>query len=52
VIPATNKSFANPHEKGTATVKGDKVVSWVVEPTEGGGVMGILSQLGVKPPAM
>ena len=52
VIPATNKSFANPQEHGTATVKGDKVVSWAVEPIEGGGVMGILGQIGVKPPMM
>ena len=52
VIPATNKSFANPHEHGKVTVKGDKVVSWAVEPIEGGGLMGILSQLGVKLPTM
>jgi len=52
VIPPTNKSFANPHEHGKATVKGDKITAWVVEPIEGGGVMGILSQLGVKPPSM
>ncbi len=52
VIPATNKSFANPQEHGKATVKGDKIVSWDVEPIEGGGVMGILGQLGVKLPKM
>lgn len=52
VIPATNKSFANPHEHGKVTVKGDKIASWAVEPIEGGGLMGILGQLGVKPPAM
>ncbi len=52
VIPATEKSFANPHEHATVTVKGGKVASWAVEPIEGGGVMGILSQLGVKPPSM
>ena len=52
VIPATKKSFANPHEHGTVTVKGDKVASWAVEATKGGGVMGILSQLGVELPPM
>ena len=52
VIPPTDKSFANPHEHGTVMVKGGKITSWAVEPIEGGGVMGILSQLGVKPPSM
>jgi len=52
VIPATNKSFATPHEHGQATVKYDKVVSWVVEPIEGGGLMGILAQLGIPVPTM
>ena len=49
VIPATNKSFAAAHEHGKATVKGDKVASWAMEPTEGAGLMAILGQLGVKP---
>ena len=52
MIPATHKSFANPHEHGTATVKDGKVTSWKVESTPGGGVMGILAQIGVKPPGM
>jgi len=52
VTPATNKSFATPHEQSQVTIKGDKVVSWVVEPIEGGGVMGILGQLGIAVPAM
>lgn len=52
VIPPTNKSFTNAHEHGTVTVKGEKIASWAVDRTEGGGVMGILSQLGVKPPSM
>ena len=50
VIPATNKSFINPHERGKVTVKGGKVTSWIVESIAGGGLMGILSQLGVKSP--
>jgi|SRR6185436_13320897 len=52
VIPATRRSFANPLEHGKVTVKGDKVTSWAVEPISGGGLMGILGQLGVKVPAM
>jgi hypothetical protein len=50
MIPATNKCFSNPHEHGTVTVKGDKVASWAVERTEGGDLMGILDQIGVKLP--
>jgi len=52
VIPATNKSFAAAHEHGKATVKGDKVTSWAMEPTEGAGLMAILGQLSVKAPTM
>src|SRR5688572_10197526 len=52
VIPATNKSFATPREHGKVTCKGDKVVSWVVDRIEGGGLMGILVQLGIPVPAM
>ncbi len=47
VTPATHKSFAVPHEHSKVTIKGDKVASWVVEPIEGGGLMGILGQLGI-----
>ena len=46
VTPATDKSFATPHEHCSVTIKGGKVASWVVEPIEGGGLMGILAQLG------
>jgi len=52
VIPATKKSFAAAHEHGKVTVAGEKVKSWVTEATEGAGLMAILGQLGVKPPAM
>jgi predicted ester cyclase len=51
VIPATGKSFSNPTEEGEMKVEGGKVVSWAIERTEGGGLVGILAQLGVKPPA-
>jgi hypothetical protein len=52
VIPATNKSFATPREHGKVTCKGDKVASWVVDRIEGGGLMGILGQLGIAVPTM
>jgi hypothetical protein len=52
VTPATDKSFAMPREHGEVTIKHDKVASWVVEPTEGGGLMGILVQLGIAVPAI
>ena len=48
VISATNKDFSTATEKIKITVKDDKVSSWVVEPTEGAGLMVILKQLGVK----
>jgi len=50
VTPATNKSFAMPREHGKVTIKGDKVASWVVERIEGGGLTGILGQLGLTVP--
>jgi len=50
VIPATDKSFATPREHGKVTFKGDKISSWVVDKIEGGGLMGILDQLGIPVP--
>lgn len=50
VIPATGKSFSNPEERGETTVNGNKIVSMHITPTEGAGLMGILAQIGVKPP--
>jgi ketosteroid isomerase-like protein len=50
VIPATNKTFSAKLENTKITVKGDKVTSWAVEPTEGAGLKAILGQLGVKLP--
>ena len=52
VIPATNKSFINPNERGKMTVRDGKVIAWVVEAIAGGGLMGILGQLGVKSPTV
>jgi hypothetical protein len=48
VVSATNKDFSTAMEKTKITVRGEKVSSWVVEPTEGAGLMAILGQLGVK----
>ena len=48
VIAATNKDFSTARENHTITVKNEKVSSWVVEPTEGAGLMAILKQLDVK----
>jgi hypothetical protein len=50
--PATDKSIATPREHSRVTIKGDKVVSWVVDQIEGGGFMGILGQLGLTLPGM
>jgi predicted ester cyclase len=50
VIPATDKTFVATREKTKITVKENKITSWVVEPTEGAGVMAILKQLDVKMP--
>jgi hypothetical protein len=52
VISATNRTFSTALENNKITVKNGKVSSWVVEPTEGAGLMAILGQLGVKLPAM
>ena len=52
VISATNKNFSTATENHTVTVKDEKVSSWVVEPTEGAGLMAILKQLDVTLPKM
>jgi hypothetical protein len=52
VIPATGKTFSAKHVKSKLTVKESKITSWVLEPTEGAGLMDILSQLEVKPATM
>ncbi len=52
VFPATDKTFVVTCEKAKITVKENKITSWVVEPTQGAGLMAILSQLEVKPTIM
>ena len=51
VISATNRNFSTAVENNKITIKNGKVSSWIVEPTDGAGLLAILSQLGVKPPA-
>jgi hypothetical protein len=52
VIVATHKNFSTAREKNKIIVRGEKVSSWVVEKTEGAGLMAILGQLGIKPSAL
>lgn len=49
-VPATGKSFQLPAEVATVSFTGDKINSIQVASVEGGGVAGILSQLGVQVP--
>ena len=51
VIPASGMSFSNPLEHGEVTFEGGKVTSIYITPQEGGGLMGMLTQLGVEMPA-
>lgn len=51
VIPASGKSVELPHEEGKITVEGDKIVSYEIDVVEGGGLMGILAQIGFQPPS-
>lgn len=50
-VPSTGKSMNLPEEALAVTVVDGKVTSVHGEPVEGGGVMGILAQLGVELPA-
>jgi len=50
-VPATGKAVKLPREEITLTVSNDTFTSLSTAATEGAGVMGILSQLGVKLPA-
>jgi predicted ester cyclase len=48
--PATGKKVSLPQEQVTFTVKNDKLASFEVTPIEGGGLPGILTQIGVPVP--
>ncbi len=47
-VPATNKKITMPEEPNIAILRGDKIASFELTPVPGGGVAGILSQLGVS----
>ena len=47
-VPATNKRVKNPTEELTVTVKNGKVSRMEVSPVSGGGLQGILTQIGAK----
>jgi predicted ester cyclase len=49
-LPPSGKKVSMPKEPSTFTVKNGKLARLDVASTPGGGVMGILSQLGVKMP--
>ena len=49
-VPATGKSFQLPLETATISFNGEKITSVRTTEVAGGGVMGILSQLGVEAP--
>lgn len=50
-IPPTGKRVSLPVETITATLRNDKVASFVVSEVAGGGLPGILAQLGATIPA-
>jgi hypothetical protein len=47
VIAPTGKSFSNPAEDGMALVDGDRVAAIQIDSPPGGGLVGILTQLGI-----
>ena len=51
-IPATGKRVSNPVEHITFTFKGDKIASLTSDNVPGGGVPGVLAQIGVPLPPM
>jgi hypothetical protein len=49
-IPATNKLLRMPEEKVTFTIKDNKIERVNLEQVPGGGLPGVLKQLGVEMP--
>jgi hypothetical protein len=49
-LPATNRSFRLPPEEIKVTFRGDRISNVHVDPVPGGGVQGMLEQLGVAIP--
>jgi hypothetical protein len=52
VIPATGKKIALPVEMHEYTVREDQISALTVSPVPGGGIVGLLAQLGVSMPDM
>ena len=50
-VPLTNKIIRMPEEKVTFTFNNNKIININVEKVEGGGIPGLLKQLGVEVPA-
>ena len=48
VVPPTGKSFLNPQESITCTIRDGKISIFAVEVPADGGVAGMLAQLGVQ----
>ena len=49
-VPATGKKVALPEEPATMTIRGDKLASFEAAQVPGGGVPGLLAQIGVQMP--
>ena len=49
-IPATNKTLRMPEERVTFTIKDNKIEKLLLESVPGGGLPGVLKQLGVEIP--
>ena len=45
-LPATGRSWQNPRERIAITVRNGKATEWAVEQVPGGGLSGLLGQLG------
>jgi len=45
----SKRSFVSAREDGRLTVEEGRVISWVVQPSNGAGMKAILGQLGIKP---
>ena len=50
-VPLTNKIIRMPEEKVTFTFNNNKIININVEKVEGGGIPGLLKQLGVEVPS-
>jgi hypothetical protein len=50
IIPATNKTLRMPEEKVTCTIRDNKIESLHLDAVPGGGLPGVLKQLGVEIP--